>query len=138
MAHVLEASYRHDQEPSVLRTREDIHRFLGELGAAGWEFTAAAVYAVDEATDENPGHELIVGVNAAAGLGGLRYAGPDGDWYSRGEHTASHPVQYVYFGTGHEFPDDSEVPLAGIEQALAELLAGGGRRPTCVAWRAGA
>jgi hypothetical protein len=135
MAYVLEASYRHDQEPSIFRTHAEIHEFIAALLTAGWEFSAAAIYAVDDATDDQPAHELIVGVHDVTQSGSLRYAGQDGDWFSKGEQVSDHGVQYVYFGNGHDFPPDSEIPLSEIEYALGELLASGGLRPDCVAWQ---
>jgi hypothetical protein len=135
MANVLTASYRHGRRPSTLRTRTEIREFLTALVSAGWEFSAAAVYSVDETADDEPGHELIVGVNNATQSGGLRYAGSDGDWYSKGTQVSDHGIQYVYFGTGHDFPADSEIPLTDIERAMGELLTSGGLRPECVTWQ---
>src|SRR5215216_5486485 len=92
MGTVLKATYRHGRPPAVLRTREDIDAFVDELLAAGWEYTSATVYAVDEGTDSQPDHELVIGADATTGLGAVRYAGDvpgddsgDGEWFSRGD-----------------------------------------------------
>ncbi|HVK23620.1 MAG TPA: Imm1 family immunity protein [Actinokineospora sp.] len=134
MTFVLEAVYRNDKPPAMLKTAEDIAAFVAELLKSDWEHTAAAVYARDEAADPDafPDHELLVGVEPTRAA--LRYTG-DGTWYSHGDHVNPNGVEFAYFGTGHDFPADSEVPLSLVRQAMAELLAGGGKRPTCVTWQ---
>ncbi|WP_316038516.1 Imm1 family immunity protein [Saccharothrix longispora] len=127
----MEATYRHGGGVSLLRSREDIDRFIDELLTAGWEYTAATVNAVDEATDAGPTHELVIGVDAKTGLGALRYSG-DGTWWRQGEQTNPNGVVFAYFGTGTDFPADSEVPLTTVREAMSELLATGGQQPMCV------
>ncbi|MEV0675908.1 Imm1 family immunity protein [Actinosynnema sp. NPDC050436] len=138
---VLTVAYRHGRQPTILRDRADIAAFVDELLAAGWEYTSATVYAVEEDTDGQPDHELVVGADAETGLGAVRYAGeveddPDcGEWFSRGDRTNPDGVEFSYFGTGHIWPADSEVSLDVVRDALAELLDTHGRRPACVAWQ---
>ncbi|MFC6090254.1 Imm1 family immunity protein [Saccharothrix lopnurensis] len=134
MGHVLEATYRHDAGVSLLRTREDIADFVDQVLSAGWEYTAAAVYAVVEGSEADPDHELIIGADPRTGMGALRYAG-DGDWFSRGERTGPEEVVFTYFGVRHDFPADAEVPLDTVREAMWELLTTGGRRPGCVTWQ---
>jgi hypothetical protein len=134
MGYVLEATYRHGGGVTFLRSREDIDRFVNELLAAGWEYTAATVYTIDEATDVDPDHELVIGANPKTDLGAVRYSG-EGTWWSRGEQTNPLGVEFAYFGTGQEFPADSEVPLAIVREAMWELLTTGGKRPGCVHWQ---
>ncbi len=134
MGYVLEATYRHGGGVSLLRSREDIDRFVDELLAAGWEYTAATLYAVDDATDADPTHEVVIGVNPKTNLGAVRYSG-DGTWWSRGERTNPNGVAFVYFGTGADFPANSEVPLTTVRETMWELLTTGGRLPTCVKWQ---
>lgn len=136
MTYALEALYTNDKPPAVLRTPEDVDRFVDELLAAGWEHAAAAIYVLDGATPGLPDHEIIIGVDAVTGLGALRHS-RDGTWYSRGGRTNPDGVEFAYFGTGHEFPADSEVPLDTVRQAMRELLAHGPRRPGCLAWQGG-
>ncbi|MGX7829171.1 Imm1 family immunity protein [Actinokineospora sp. 24-640] len=135
MGFVLEATFKHGAGVRFLRSAEDVDGFVDELLRAGPDYRSATVYAIDEATDADPKHELVVGVNPERGLGGVRYAGDDGESYSQGEQVNPHGVVYAYFGTGHDFPADSEVPLTVVRQALSELLASGGLRPGCVAWQ---
>lgn len=136
MAYFLEAAYTNEAEPSRLRTAEEIDAFVAELLTAGWEHTAAAVYAIDDSTDPDrfPDHELLIGADAATGLGGLRWTG-QGTFYSKGEQTNPQGVEFAYFGTGHEFPADAEVPLEIVREAMIGLLNGRGRRPDCVTWQ---
>ncbi|MGH3862862.1 Imm1 family immunity protein, partial [Actinokineospora sp.] len=44
-------------------------------------------------------------------------------------------VEFAYFGTGHDFPADSEVSLDLVKQAMWQLLTSGGKRPNCVTWQ---
>ena len=64
-------------------TKEEIDAFVDSMLAACWEYFAATVYAIDEEDDADPNHELVVGVDRVSGLGALRYAGDDGDWFSQ-------------------------------------------------------
>lgn len=114
MGRVLEVTYRHGGGVSLLRSREDIDRFVNELPTVGWEYTAATVYAVDEAVDADPTHEPVIGLDAKIGLGALRYSG-NGTWWSQGEQTNPNGVVFAYFGTGTDFPADSEVPLTTVQ-----------------------
>jgi hypothetical protein len=136
MSCVLEASYKHGAGVRFLRGDEDIDGFLAELLNAGPDYQSATVYAVDEAADEDPAHELVVGVNAVTALGAVRYAGDDGEWFSKGEKVNPGGVRFLYYGTAHEYPADSEVPLDLVRRALRELLANAGKRPECVTWQA--
>jgi immunity protein Imm1 of predicted polymorphic toxin system len=135
MGYVLQGGYQYDQAPTVMRTDEDIDGFLAQLLVAGPEFTAATVYAVDETSETEPDHQVVIGVNAATSTGGLSYAGDDGEWFSTGDHADPDGVVFVYFGTEHEFPSNAEVPLDVVRQALRELLAERGHRPESVTWQ---
>lgn len=74
MSYVLEASYMHGAGVRLLRTDDDIDGFLSELLDARADYQSATVYVVDEDTDEDPEHELVVGVDQATALGAVRYA----------------------------------------------------------------
>jgi hypothetical protein len=135
MGYVLEATYRHGTGVSLLRSPEDIARFVDELLAAGWEYTAATVYAVDEANDGDPDHELTVGADSEIGLGAVRYTGESGTWYSQGDRVNPNGVTFYYFGNDHQFPADAEVPLDTVRAAMWELLTRQGQRPDCLTWQ---
>ncbi|MDQ3578431.1 MAG: Imm1 family immunity protein [Actinomycetota bacterium] len=142
MGFVLEVAYRHGLQARILRGVEDIDDFVAELTEAGWEYTAASVYAVEESSPEKPKHEMIIGADKTTGYGAVRYAGNSGDssdnageWFSVGDHVNPDGVEFAYFGTGHDFPNNSEVSIAVVKQAMAELKDSGGRRPACVTWQ---
>ncbi|MGQ0838042.1 Imm1 family immunity protein [Actinokineospora sp.] len=135
MGFVLEVAYHNNVPVQPLRTEADIARFVAELLAADPFHRSASVYAIDETTDADPDHEMIVGVAPERTLGVVRYTGDGGDWASRGDATSPVDVVYTYFGTGHDFPADAEVPLSLVQRAMVELLATGGRRPRCVVWQ---
>ncbi len=135
MSYVLEASYKHGAGVRLLRTDDDVDGFLAELLDAGPDYQSATIYAVDEAADEDPTHELVIGVDQATELGAVRYAGDEGEWFSRGDRVNPDGVRYLYYGTAHDFPADSEVPLDLVRTALRELLANEGKRPESVQWQ---
>ncbi|HVK21644.1 MAG TPA: Imm1 family immunity protein [Actinokineospora sp.] len=141
MGIVLEVAYHNDVPVKALRTAADIEEFMAELLAADPGHRSASVYAIDEATDADPDHEMIVGVNPERGVGVVRYSGGDpipGDdaeeWFSARGQAVTGTVVYTYFGTGHDFPADAEVSVDLVKEAMGELLARDGKRPTCVTW----
>lgn len=134
MGYVLEVAYKHGVGVKLLRTDTDIADFLDELMAAGWEYTSATVHAVPDGSVADPDHEMAVGVDAASGLGAVRWSG-DGTYYTKGDCTNPNGVEYAYFGTGHDFPPNSEVPLETVRLAMWQLLAGQGKRPAGMAWQ---
>ncbi|CRK60363.1 hypothetical protein [Alloactinosynnema sp. L-07] len=135
MGFVLEASYKHDAGVQLLRTPVDIDRFISELLGAGPDYRAATVYAIDESTDADPTHELVVAVDPTRDLGSVRYAGEDGEFYSQGDTTNPDRIVYAYFGTGHEFPANSEITLNSVRLAMVELLSSGGQIPQNIEWQ---
>jgi len=134
MGYVLKVAYRHDVGVRTLRTDKDIAAFLDELTTAGWEYTAATVYAVQEGSETDPDHELVIGANAETGLGVVRWS-RDGTYYSQGAHINPNGVEHAYFGTAQDFPADSEVPLDVVRLAMRQLLDNHGERPSAVAWQ---
>jgi hypothetical protein len=134
MSYFLEGAFHNDREVDVLRTKQDIEKFIETLLEAGWEYTAATIYAIDEKSGADPDHEVLIGVDKTTNSASLRYAG-DGDWYSKGTTTSTQPLTYAYFGTEHVFPADSAIPLPTAITALDELLSTGGARPTNVKWQ---
>ncbi|MDQ3576389.1 MAG: Imm1 family immunity protein [Actinomycetota bacterium] len=86
---------------------------------------------------------MIVAVDPERGIGAVRYSGGEEisdddveEWFSVGGQAKSNgTVAYSYFGTGHEWPDNSDVSLDLVKQAMAELLKTGGQRPTNLTWQ---
>jgi hypothetical protein len=120
----------------------DIDQFVAELLEAGWEYTSASVYAMPEDGATKPDHQMIIGADKTTGLGAVRYSGGEAipgddatEWFSQGNQVNPDGVEFAYFGTGHDWPDDSEVPLDVVKHAMAELLVSGGKRPGCVTWQ---
>ncbi|WP_433270814.1 Imm1 family immunity protein [Actinosynnema sp. CS-041913] len=136
VGHHLEVAYHNDQAVTELHTAEDVDRLLIELGSCGPDHTAATVYAVDPDKHlDFPDHELTIGIDPARGVAALRYSGVDGTLYSQGNDSNPNGVNYTYFGNGHDFPADAEVPLTAARDAVAQLLATGGTRPDGMTWR---
>jgi hypothetical protein len=123
---------------AVEAARQAVRRYREQITAPNRGVDQPAVSSTSTGGDTLPASceaLALVGVNNATQSGGLRYAGQDGDWYSKGGRVNDHGVQYVYFGNGHDFPADSEIPLTDVEQAMGELLTNGGLRPECVIWQ---
>ena len=138
----LEVAYRNEVPARRLRTEEEIDSFLVELSEAGWEYTSASVYALVEDAETDPDHEMIIAFDKNTGLGAVRYSGGEAipgseatEWFSVGDRVNAGGVEFAYFGTGHEFPDNSEVSLDVVRQAMWELLTNRGGRPTNVQWQ---
>ncbi len=144
MAYELEVAYHDDLPARRLCTAAEINAFVAELLEAGWEYTSASVYALPAGEVARPDHQMIIGADKKTGLGAVRYSGGEeipGDdateWFTVGDRVNPDGVEFAYFGTGHDFPNNSEVSLEAVKQAMWELLTSGGERPTGVSWQAG-
>ncbi|MGH8881228.1 MAG: Imm1 family immunity protein [Stackebrandtia sp.] len=84
---------------------------------------------------EGVDHLMDLAAASSDGVGALRYSSHGQQWFTKGEPSGLEAVEFTYFGTPHEFPTDSLIPLAKVRQAAAEFQAADGQRPTCVAWQ---
>ncbi|MFJ2899228.1 Imm1 family immunity protein [Streptomyces sp. NPDC087218] len=135
----VEAYYRgqHADEPSVVRTPEDVDALIDAL-AAGSEFENLAVlHSLERELLPSgfPDHEFMVGVDGKRQVGVLSFV-DEKDFFSLGS-SGSRRAEVVYFVVENptEFPVTAEIPLALARQAAKEFLSSGGLRPTCVQWQ---
>lgn len=83
-----------------------------------------------------PDHALHVGVSRDGGLGALMLSAPEvGLVASAGSRRPSGGVVHHVAGHWTEFPDDAEIPLRQVRDAVKEFLRSGGCVPSCVAWK---
>lgn len=136
MGFVLEADYPPGAGATVMRDRGEIDLFIdGLLTSRCWPFAVRA-YAVDESSNQDVDHELVLAVAPQRGRFSLCYVGPEtgGVWYSIGQHHDGHIVDYDYLGGLLTFPPAAEVSAQVARAALYDLLVSKGRRPDCVSW----
>jgi hypothetical protein len=134
----VEAYFRHehDDDPVILRNADDADRLVDALLAEPFDNSVATLYALSRPMLPSgvPDHEMLIGVNAEDGVGGLRYMG-GGTWYAAGATSRHEEVYYRYTGHERDFPRDSEISIDLVRLAVKEFLATNGERPTVVGWR---
>ncbi|MES9511481.1 Imm1 family immunity protein [Streptomyces sp. NPDC000609] len=134
-----DAYYReqHADEPSVVRTSEDVDALIDAL-ATGPEFENLAVLHSSEREllpSGFPDHEFMVGVDGKRQVGVLSFM-DEKNFVSLGS-SGSDGVEVSYFVVENptEFPVTAKIPLSLVRQAVKEFLSSGGRRPMCVQWQ---
>ncbi|MGW3163306.1 Imm1 family immunity protein [Streptomyces sp. NPDC001142] len=140
MTHGRIQAYYHEQhanEPSVVRTPEDVDTLIDAL-ATGSEFENLAVLHSSEREllpSGFPDHEFMVGADGKRQVGVLSFM-DEKNYVSLGS-SGSNEGEVTYFVTENptDFPATAEIPLALVRQAAKEFLSSGGRRPTCVPWQ---
>jgi hypothetical protein len=72
-----------------------------------------------------------------APLGGIRYAGGDTDdvTYVPGQTSTREEMFYLYMTHDEGWPEDSEVTVEQVRQAVREFIDGNGSRPRSFEWR---
>lgn len=102
--------HEHADQPLILHTAQDVDRLVDALLAEPFANSVAAMYALarPRLPAGVPDHEFLVAVNAADDVGGVRYMGDGGTWYSKGTPSRHDEVFYYYTGSDRDFPHDSE------------------------------
>lgn len=84
-------------------------------------------------------HVLRVALHPDAKVGGIRYVGDDGtdegSWYVPRQVSQREEVFYYYAGHEQGWPQDSEVSIDQVRQAVREFVTGDGARPQSFEWR---
>ncbi|WP_246843047.1 Imm1 family immunity protein [Allokutzneria sp. NRRL B-24872] len=135
MTAVLHAWYDvRDEDGEVLDGAEATDELLTRLAAQ----PGAVMVALFRATDlENypPPIELFVGLGGGLDVGVMQCGDDDGVWASRApENSEWEAVSYSYMGVGHDFPNNTVIPLVQIRAAVHEFAVTG-MRPETVAWQ---
>ncbi|MFG2755335.1 Imm1 family immunity protein [Streptomyces wuyuanensis] len=135
----VQAFYRdeHSDEPSVVRTSEDVDSLIDDL-ATGPEFENLAVLHSSERDplpSGFPDHEFMVGADGDRQLGVLSFMDARNFVSLGSSESSGRAVTYFVAANPTEFPGTAEIPLALVRQAVKEFLSSGGQRPTCVQWQ---
>jgi hypothetical protein len=140
MTYSAEAFFQND-EPTIVTSADEIDELIDALISAGSQQSVAALAVRERPLSELglPDHEFEIAVNVDGKVGGLRYAGRNGDesgtWYAVGSQRRPDPLMYAHVGNESLFPSDSELPIDVVRDAAREFLASGGERPSSVDWR---
>ncbi|MFF3408797.1 Imm1 family immunity protein [Streptomyces sp. NPDC002742] len=136
----LEARYRPAdmRNPVLLSTSDDVDSVIDALltGPALHD----AVHILSRARPRTPAgfpeHEMYAGVSRELQVGALALTAPEvGHVASVGVSEARSGVAYHAAGHWTEFPDDSEIPISLVREAVKEFLHSGGRVPNCIEWK---
>jgi hypothetical protein len=133
----VKAYYRHEHgdEPVLVETAADADALVDALLAEPYDNSVAALYVEGRLNEAGvPDHELLVAVNHEDKVGGLRFMGDGGTYFSAGSPSRHDEVVYYYMGSEREFPHASEIPVDVVKQAVRDFLENQGHRPTGVAW----
>jgi hypothetical protein len=136
----IKAYYKHGHgdDPVTLETPQDIEALIDGLTSEDFDNSVAALYADTRArvNPDYPDHELRIAWFAEGKVGGIRYAGGDAKdvTYVRGKVSEREEVFYNYMHHDEGWPQDSEVGIEQIRQALRTFVEGNGARPTGLEW----
>ncbi|MFE4701195.1 Imm1 family immunity protein [Streptomyces sp. NPDC001935] len=126
------------QDPVLLSTSGDVDRLVDALltGPALHDAAHILSRARSRVSAEFPDHGLYVGVSRNANAGALALTAPEvGHVASAGNPGSGSGVAYHVAGHWTEFPDDSEIPIVLVREALKEFLHSGGSVPDCIEWK---
>lgn len=134
----VQAYYRrkHGDNPVSLRSSGDVHALIDALLASGPSENLAALYSLERPLmlAGVPDHELLVGADGDLRVGVLAFM-DDGNWFSLDPLGGSGETSYSIMGAATEFPENSQIPIEIVRQAVLEFLSNGGRRPVCTQWQ---
>ncbi|GAA0947848.1 hypothetical protein GCM10009554_44890 [Kribbella koreensis] len=140
MTATVRAFYKNGAGPTLLTSAADVDALVDAVLAEPFENSVVALYSEARPLLESGvrDHELRIGIDAEAKVGGIRYAGNDGTgrgvWYVPGNPSQRDEAFYYYQGHDEGWPQDSEVSVEDVRRAVAEFLESGGDRPTAFEW----
>ncbi|AJF64044.1 Imm1 family immunity protein [Streptomyces vietnamensis] len=136
----LDAYYRkeHARDPVIIASPEAVDRLIDDLMSGPADHNLAQLHSLDRPLLPSgfPDHEVMVGVSRDRNAGIIAFMDGDvGNIFTAGM-PGSEPVT-AYFLAGHpmEYPENCEVPIALVREALKEFLLTGGNVPACVEWK---
>jgi hypothetical protein len=142
MTSTVRAFYKNGAGPTLLTSAADVDALVDAILAEPFENSVVALYC-----EARPllgsgvrDHELRIGIDAEAKVGGIRYAGDDGAargvWYVPGEPSQREEAFFYYQGHDEGWPQDSEVSLEDVRRAIGEFVEADGSRPASFGWTA--
>ncbi|MEU9974404.1 Imm1 family immunity protein [Streptomyces sp. NPDC051014] len=136
----LDAYYRreHAREPVVIASPEAVDELIDDLMSGPVDHNLAQLHSLDRPLLPSgyPDHEVMVGVSRDRNAGIIAFMDGDvGNIFTGGR--LGNEAETAYFLAGHpmEYPQDCEVPILFVREALKEFLLTGGKVPTCVEWK---
>jgi hypothetical protein len=140
MTNTVRAFYKNGEGPVLIDTPDDVDALIDAVLAEPFENSVIALYSTARPLMESgvPDHELRIAIYAEGKVGGIRYAGDDGtnegSWYVPGQRSQREEVFYYYQGHDQGWPEDSEVSVEQVRQAVREFVEGAGTRPAGFEW----
>jgi hypothetical protein len=140
MTATVRAFYKNGAGPTLLTSAADVDALVDAVLAEPFENSVVALYSearplLDSGVRD---HELRIGIDAEAKVGGIRYAGDDGSargvWYVLGKPSRREEAFFYYQGHDEGWPQDSEVSIEDVRRAIGEFVETGGSRPASFEW----
>ncbi|MFI5708969.1 Imm1 family immunity protein [Kribbella sp. NPDC051620] len=141
MANTVRAFYKNGEGPTLIDTPADVDALIDAVLAEPFENSVITLYSTARTLMESgvPDHEMRIAIFAEAKVGGIRYAGDDGttegSWYVPGQPSRREEVFYYYQGHDQGWPQDSEVTIDQVRQAVREFIQTAGERPAGFEWK---
>lgn len=140
MAHRLDAYYRkeHADNVCILTSSEDVDQLIDDLMSSPRDHNLAQIHSLNRPLLPSgyPDHELMVGVNHNLRVGLLAFMDGDvGNIFTVGAPDSDMEVDYYLAGHRMEYPENIEIPVALVREAVKEFLRTDGSIPTCVEWK---
>ncbi|TDD45554.1 hypothetical protein E1263_38365 [Kribbella antibiotica] len=142
MTATVRAFYKNGAGPTLLNSAADVEALVEAVLAEPFENSVVALYSEARPLLESGvrDHELRIGIDAEAKMGGIRYSGDDGAergvWYVPGKPSQREEAFYYYQGHDEGWPAESEVSIEDVRRAIGEFLESGGSRPLSFEWAA--
>ncbi|MFB7616474.1 Imm1 family immunity protein [Kitasatospora sp. NPDC056181] len=142
-----ELRYRRDRidRPDYLNSLEEVDTLIDELLAGPANENLAQIIHLDRETirlnipggrgTEIPDHEFQVGVDKELQVGVLLFIDRSGNFVTAGPANSRNAPEYYLAGHWSQFPDQVEISIDLVREAVKEFLASGGKRPACVSWK---
>jgi hypothetical protein len=121
----------------LLVTSEDVDVMIEALLAGPAFHNMAQVHSVERQKLPSGAfdHELLVGVDAHLQVGAVTFMDGSGNYATVGNSGSREDPVFHIMGHMTEFPEESEISIELVRQAVKEFVSSGGCRPECVAWK---
>lgn len=128
----------HRSEPHEIEVPDDVDRVIDFLLSTTVEYHSAAMFfSMNRRTLPSgfPDHQFIIGINPENQMGAITFGYEAVNVATVGQVMSDDEV--LYHIAGHEafFPENSEIPIHLIRDAVKEFVFSGGDLPICVAWQ---
>ncbi|MEV7783164.1 Imm1 family immunity protein [Kitasatospora sp. NPDC088351] len=139
MAMRAEVRYRreHMDSPRHLEMVEDVDSLINELlfGPKNENLAQIIHLSRERVAFGWPDHELVVGVDKELNVGLMSFMDRTENYVTAGPENSRNAPEYYLAGHWRSFPDQTEVSIDLVCEAVKEFLLSGGQRPVCVKWK---